>query len=300
MTPEEMSRRLGEISEYKGVAYGRAHLLFDEEQKHCQAILKFQGYLALSDALKCFYLETVELMNTECRPKVITPLSEFYGLFLSRLVHSFQSLFGSERLAINGYPYHAYTILRNTFDNLTLVSAALQKMTDYYSIEGIEPGKPFDADGARKLRKKTEFFVKSQMMGNQSGLTQATIDELALWDAMFDYEIHGARLSLAASQEWLRGESPLPALPTYREQAFAMFMNRFAEISWIALRLLPLIQPPEVCFSAPWKNKWQFLDTACEEMVEAPSKQLGKKIGAAMVEFVKAKFPFSHSTTFPL
>lgn len=76
LSPEEFAKRLDAISEYDGIPYGRAHLLFDEEQKHQEAALRLTGYLALSDAFKCFFLETVELVNTVCRSKVTTPLSE--------------------------------------------------------------------------------------------------------------------------------------------------------------------------------------------------------------------------------
>jgi hypothetical protein len=37
------------------------------------------------------------------------------------------------------------------------------------------------------------------MAGEKSGLSQATIDEMAHWDHMFDFEVHGGRLSLAAA-----------------------------------------------------------------------------------------------------
>ena len=179
LSPEEFAKRLHAISEYDGIPYGRAHLLFDEEQKHQEAALRLTGYLALSDAFKCFFLETVELVNTVCRPKVTTPLSEFYVVFVPRLAHSFQSLCGAERVAICGYPYHAYTLLRNTFDNLVLTSAALQKLTDFYSIEGVVPGKPLDVPAVKKLRKNTEFEVRRRMTGSDSGLTQECRDELA-------------------------------------------------------------------------------------------------------------------------
>ena len=194
ISPEDFVKRLDSISEHEGVAYGRVHLLFDEEEKYGQAILQYKGYLALSDAFKCFFLETVELLNTECRPKVKTPLSEFYPLFVPRLAHSFQCLCGAERVAIRGYPYHGYTLLRNLFDNLVLTSAAFQKITDFYSVEGINPAKPFDPNAFRKLRKVTEFAVRKKMTGDQSGLTKQTLDKLVQWDALFDYETHGARL----------------------------------------------------------------------------------------------------------
>ena len=300
LSPEDFVKRLDAISESDGIPYGRAHLLFDEEQKHQQAILQYKGYLALSDAFKCFFLETVELINTVCRPKVTAPLSEFYAIFVPRLAHNFQSLCGAERVAICGYPYHAYTLLRNTFDNLVLTSACLQKITDFYSIEGVTPGKPLDIAAVKKLRKDTEFDVRRKMTGNQSGLTQQTQDELTEWDALFDFEVHGARLSLAAAQGWMKGTEPLPVLPRFDDMQFAMFMNRYCEVGWMVHRLVPALQPPGVPLPEVWMGKWLVLDDSFEITVNSLTQQLGKKIGAAIVELVKAKFPFNEQSAFPL
>lgn len=300
LSPEEFVKRLDAISESDGVPYGRAHLLFDAEQKHQQAILQYKGYLALSDAFKCFFLETVELINTVRRPKVTAPLSEFYGMFVPRLAHDFQSLCGAERVAICGYPYHAYTLLRNTFDNLVLTSAALQKVTDFYSIEGVTPGKPPDIAAVKKLHKDTEFEVRKKMTGSDSGLTQETRDELSKWDALFDFEVHGARLSLAGAQGWMKGQESLPVLPRFEEMQFAMFVNRYCEVGWMVHRLTPALQPPGVPLPAAWMEKWRVLDDPFEITVHSLTQQLGKKIGAAIVELVKAKFPFNEQSTFPL
>jgi len=300
LSPDEFVKRLDAISESDGVPYGRAHLLFDEEQKHQEAVLNYKGYLALSDAFKCFFLETVELVNTVCRPKVAAPLSEFYAIFVPRLAHSFQSLCGSERVAICGYPYHAYTLLRNTFDNLVLISAALQKITDFYSIEGVVPGKSLDIAAVKRLRKETEFEVRRKITGSDSGLTQDTRDELAKWDALFDFEVHGARLSLAAAQGWMKGLEPLPVLPRFEEMQFAMFLNRYCEVGWMAHRLTPALQPPGIPLPGVWMDKWRILDDSFELTVNSLTAQLGKKIGSAIVELVKAKFPFNEQSAFPL
>lgn len=213
VTIEQIMKRLETISENKGVAFARAHLLFEAEDAHSNAILQYKGYLALSDAFKCFFLETVELINTESRPKMKKPLSEYYGLFVPRVSRSFLSLCGAERVAIRGYPYQGYTLLRNVFDNLVLSSGALQKLTDFYSIEGVVPGKQFEPKEAKKLRKDTEFAVRRQMTGDQSGLAAGTITELANWDALFDYETHGARLSATHAVDWMKGQGEVLPSP---------------------------------------------------------------------------------------
>lgn len=298
--PEDFVKRLDSISEQDGVPYGRAYLLFDEEEKHAQSVLEYKGYLALSDAFKCFFLETIELVNIELRPKMNAPLSEFYALLVPRLAHSFQSLCGAERVAIRGYPYHGYTLLRNVFDNLVLTSAALQKFADFYSIEGVQPGKPLDINAVRKLRKSTEFAVRRKMTGDQSGLSQQTLDELIKWDALFDYETHGARLSMTLAIGWMKRTAPLPVLPSFDESVFAMFMNRFCEVGWMAHRLIPVVQPSGVSLAEGWRHKWRVIDESFEQSVESLTRQLGKNIGAAIVEFVKTKFPFNEQSAFPL
>lgn len=251
-------------------------------------------------AFKCFFLETVELLNLECLPKIKNPLSEFYALFVPRLAHNFLSLCGAERVAIRGYPYHGYTLLRNIFDNLVLTSAALQKITDFYSIEGIDPKKAFDPNTVKKLAKQTEFAVRRQMTGDQSGLSEKTLHELAKWDALFDFETHGARLSLTQAMDWIKGKAPLAILPRFDEMPFAMFMNRFSEVGWMAHRLIPLVQLQDVPFPDAWKEKWWLIDESFELSVDSLTKQLGKDIGVAIVEFVKAKFPFDSGSPFPL
>ena len=300
MSPEEFVARLYAISEHDGIPYGRVHLIFDAEEQYKREVLKYNGYLALSDAFKCFFLETVELLNTAIRPKINAPLSEFFALFVPRLTHSFQSLCGAERIAVFGYPYHAYTLLRNTFDNLILTSAALQRITDFYSIEGIIPGIPFDLIAAKRLRKDTEFQVRRSMTGKDSGLTQETIDELAVWDSLFDFEIHGAHLSLAGTQNWMKGHEPLPVVPRFDETQFSMFLNRYCEVGWMVHRLIPALQLPDMPFPADWAEKWRTIDDSFEITVHSLTKQLGKKIGAAMVELVREKFPFNERSFFPL
>ena len=300
ISPENFVKRLDAISEQDGIPYCRAHLLFDEEDKHGEAVLQYKGYLALADAFKCFFIETVELVNTESRPRIDAPLSEFYSLFLPRLCHSFKSLCGAERIANRGYPFHGYTLLRNVFDNDVLTSAALQKFTDFYSIEGVEPGKPLNIDRVRKLRKSTEYAVRQKMTGDHSGLSQQTLDELARWDALFDYETHGARLSMTQAIGWIKKTAPLPVLPRFEESEFAMFMNRFCEVGWMTHRLIPAGQPSGIPLGDVWKHKWRVIDDSFEQSVESLTRQLGKNIGAAIVEFVKAKFPFNEQSTFPL
>lgn len=298
MSPEDFVKRLESISVMNGIPYKRAHLLFEKEEDHVNAVMQFQGYLALSDAFKCFFFETIELLNIAFSQDSNISLSEFYSLFIPRITNSFQTLCGAERVAIKGYPYIGYATLRNIFDNLVLTSAALQKITDFYSIEGVEPGRIYVPHKAKKMRKKIEYEIRNKMTGNQSGLSPDTIAEIAEWDAMYDAETHGSRLSRIGSMNWMKGLGPLDFLPKFDELAFAMFMNRFCEIAWMAHRLIPLMQPNEALLSEIWQKKWGVLDECFEATVLALTKQLGKQIGSSIAEFVKIKFPFTAKSFF--
>ncbi len=138
------------------------------------------------------------------------------------------------------------------------------------------------------------------MTGSDSGLTQDTKDELLKWDALFDFEVHGARLSLAAAQGWMKGLEPLPVLPRFDEMQFAMFLNRYCEVGWMVHRLTPALQPPGVLLPEAWTDKWRILDDSFELTVNSLTAQMGKRIGGAIVELVKAKFPFNEQSAFPL
>lgn len=193
----------------------------------------------------------------------------------------------------------AYTVLRNIFDNLILFSAALQKFTDFYSIEGVEPDiPPIDIASVNRLRKRTEHTVRLKMTGDESNLTPETRDELKKWDMTFDWEVHGARLSLVAAEEWLRGNEPLAVLPRLIEREFAMFMNRYCEVGWMTHRLIPSLQFPGAPLSGAWKEKWRILDKSFEEVAKAFAEDGEKPIGAAIIELVKTKFPFNEHSEF--
>ncbi len=296
-------KKLESISRHNHVPYGRAFMLFDSEEEHFKKCLTYKGYLSLSDAFKCIFLETMELFDIECRPKIKSSVSRSYPLFVPRLVHSYKSLCGSERIALKGYPLQAYTLLRNTFDNIVVVSAVLQGITDFHSADGIdriESGGEIDLKQIRNKKKATEFDVRSKMTGARSGLSQTTINELAIWDDMFDWETHGSRLSLSSSLSWMQGQEPLSVLPEFLEREFAMFMNRYCEIAWMVHRLLPMIQFSEAPLGNSWNEKWCIIDTSFELMVTSLTVQAGKPIGAAIVEFVKQKFPFNEKSVFPL
>jgi hypothetical protein len=302
-SPKEFADRLKGLSIFEGRVFGRLRLIYEEEATYRERARNYKGYWALSDAFKCFFLETIELTNGQ-RSKVTEPLSAFYGLMVPRLVSAFRYTCGAEHLAEFGYPLEAFTIQRNIFDLLVLTSAALQKFTDFYKLDGLDETAPsetrLDFKKVVKLRRKTERAVISKMLGADSGLSQSAQDELAVLNRLFDNEVHGARLSFAGAAGFLKGQDGLSVVPSFVERNLAMYLNRAWELEWMLHRLLPLLQPVGIMLPDSWADKWRALDDSFRYSVNEMTAQLGKAIGAAFVEFVDTKFPFDASSPFPL
>jgi hypothetical protein len=301
MEREEFRAKLREISYYENKPWGRIEFLASAEQQfEADVEGSLGGFMDLSNASTCFFLETVERINKDCRPHVQSALSEFYPIFMSRLVQNFRSLCGAQKLALSGYPLHAFTILRNTFDDAILTSACLQGFSDFYSIEGIIQGIKIEMVEVKKLRKNTERDVLNKFIWSCIHLSELTKTELRALDQIFDFEVHGARLSFAGTKGWLLGKESLGVLPNFNQKEFSMYMNRACEIGWMIHRFIPLVQPPKIPLSNDWKNKWLLIDESYQKSVESLSIDLGKPIGNAIKELVTMKFPFSCDSEFPL
>ena len=300
MTGAEFQNRLDAAFVFESANYGRVHLIHGKQDAYMEEVVQFRGHLALSDAFKAVFLEAVELLNTYCQPRVKVQLSECYPQFLPRLTNAFHTLCGAECAAIHGYPRPAFTTLRNVFDDVVLVSASLQKVTDFYKIEGIDPNGKFDPAAVKKARKDEEFKVRKLMTGSESGLRADVTSELTKLNDLFDFEVHGGRLSLTDAMAFMKGTGTLHFLPKFMPQAFAIFMNRFNEVGWAVHRLLPAIQPPGVSMPKEWADRWNLVDESFEIAVRSLSKQLEMKVGDAYAEFIKVKFPFNAGSVFPL
>lgn len=300
MTGKEFQERLDAAFVFEGANYGRLHLINGMQDEYSQSALQFAGHHALSAGFKAVFLEAIELMNVYCRPRTKTPLSEHFPQFLPRLANNFHTLCGAECAAICGYPRPAFTTLRNVFDDSVLTSAALQKLTDFYKIEGIDPKGKFDPNVARRERKVEEFRVRKIMTGPDNGLAPEVVGELARLNDLFDFEVHGGRLSLSDSVAFMKSQGPLHVLPKFLAGTYALFMNRFTEVAWAVHRLLPAVQLPEAPMPNDWAGRWTVVDESFEIAVRSLSQDLGKKVGDAYANFIQSKFPFNPGTVFPL
>jgi len=286
-----------------GVPFGGIQHYWNAEIVHKETVkANSGGMLFIVRVFQCFFLETVGYVNQFSMQGRTCPQLPFYKRNLvPKLVHVFQQICASDLLATHGYPLPAYAMLRNTFDELVLMSAAFQGMTDFIKLEGSIPGKtPLDKE-SKELRRKTERDVRQKMTGANSGMSASTIENLRLWDQMFDFEVHGARLSHGTAGGWIEGSDPvLPVIPQYRLDTVALYGNRVCEVAWMAHRLLPLFQHSAFTFPKEWAEKWCILDRRFKDQVQFYARQQKKAVGLAIIELVEKKFPFSEVSRYPL
>jgi hypothetical protein len=301
LSPEELVKLLASISRGDAMEFERVRRLETHESKYIGDVRSLlRGHVALAAAANCFFLETMDLLNEARKAKPAAMHSINYSLFVARQVSAFQCLRASELTATSGYPFQAYTILRNTVDNAVLTTAVLQRRSTFAAIEGIVDKDLSDKQALLRRRKDTEFAIRKESIGSASGLSPSTIQWLGKWNAMFDYEVHGARLSMSQSLDWIRGEGSLLVSPVFNENSFSVFMNRHAEVAWMIHRMLPLLRTTHWKLSTLWAEKWRILDDAYRRTVEALTLELGKPIGMAVSEFIRAKFPFDENSFFAL
>lgn len=71
-------------------------------------------------------------------------------------------------------------------------------------------------------------------------------------------------------------------------------------MTWMAHRLLPLLQHSSLQLSEEWRKKWTVLDRCFLDTVQHFSNQQELKLSQAVIELVSKKFPFDASTLYPL
>ncbi|SRR5258708_1426006 len=294
---QQLEEQLSDLFTERGIIGRKVFALQSAEQSVGQRVVeRFKGYQILSDSFKQFYIETFQLVNRN----VPGPLPHIYADFVARQTKYFLTLRASEVSLLHGYPLQGYSLLRNLVEQAFIRSAVLTGVADYADVEGMfGDGRPFDPKAHLRKKKNAEREVFAKMFGDKSGLSSETIQQLRRWDDLFDKELHGLVLSMSDAVGFLKGEGPIAFIPEYNEKFTTMYINRFAEVGWMLHRLLALLQPAQIAFPAKWGEKWNALDASFQGFSEGLAHESGKRIGAAILELVPAKFPFSSSSRFP-
>lgn len=260
----------------------------------------YRGQVLFTACFTDFYLETLDATFKTICPKIENVGQTLYGYFVSFHLDQFKSMRCAVSLGESGYPLQGYSLLRNVYEEAIFMAAILQRVTTFSELQGLVEGEDFDAAKIKKRRRNAQLKVLNRMSGDASGLTEKTRKEIQQWANLFDYEIHGSRLSKTEQFGWFKGEEAVPnLLPRRLGSSDSMMFNRYNELAWMLLRLLPMLQIDPFEFTPRWKQEWGALESWLSGAVNSLTDELGKPVGAAISELVNTKFPFNPESAFP-
>ncbi len=297
MDAHQLKKYLDSLFVHESRKYGHmARIELAEQVLAQKAQNTFWLHNAIFESAMCFYVETIDNINQNSYKIQQTP--PWYMSFLAKISWEYLTLRAAEKTAREGYPWQAFTMLRNNFDRLVMLSACLQEDGAFEKSMGISNGS-FDATKAKNLRKKFECEISTRMTGWASKLPQETQALLQTINSQYDEETHPAMLSFGVRMTEMTAGNGFSFIPEFDNYGFGLFMTRHYEILWMAHRILPAVQLSGLPLSCDWKEKWKIVDRGCKDVVGSIENQDGKKIGAAMAEFILAKFPYDQNSCFP-
>jgi hypothetical protein len=290
--------RLHETFDYNGVLGGKTLALTMELERTVGQLFvrKFHGHRLLTDALLDFFAETLQ---TQLSYHWLHgwPKEPNYALTFFMCLTIFRSVRASEVLSVHGYPMQGYALQRSIKDQVFILCAIANKMIGFNEIFGWEDGLNIGATHTEQTRKsaanrmKIERKIRSFIIGQESGLSEETRDELTNWDLLFNLETHRGLFTLFNTfGNALKGKMDVVG-PSPDETNEGMFSNSSNELNWMILRLLPFMRRKEIVWSDEWNKKWHLLEESFRMMNQGLA-DLGKKIPVAHLEMIEAKFKF--------
>ena len=308
MSLAEWQTRLEQTFDRDGMI-GETSLLpvFDAERKYgAEVDSRFKGLLVLSDSFQNFLLGTIRLAEDKWRKGDVSGEYNWYGVLLMECGALFRALRAADVLLHSGYPLDGFSLLRDIRDRAVYLSGVGNRLTTLRQLGGFKDNEgsaePLTAEEWEQMRSRAAFVEREMIrrtIGTGSGLPEATVYELKRWTSLFHMEIHGSRLTRASEfREWITGRSPLPLVPAVRAQSIAVFANRFAEVGWMVLRVLPLLQLTPESFGTEWATRWSILDDSFRHDVE-DLWRMGKPIAGAIITMIDTHFVFSPHSSYP-
>ncbi len=276
----------------------------EQEYGH-YVIANAYGYVVLANSFQSFFYETITTCLTQYRHPNATKEAPYQPTVLLEHLTLFRSIRATENLLYCGYPLDAYSLLRDVRDRAIFLAAIISGITSYQALnathllppDGVEPDDDL-ADAMRKVREQEERRVMALMMGEASGLPEATQRLLRRWRRVFNLEVHGSRLTTAGEfTDWLRKKEPLSIGPVPREGPVTVYINTAPPVFWMVHRTLPFLQLKRGAFGTAWSQKWRILDDAFRTY-QLGFEASGKPSGPAVRELVETKFPFSVDTIY--
>ncbi len=303
MNVKEWQKRLENTFSFNDVVGGQLQGIFQCEREYGEYVAKtFYGQSALIHSLQGFLIESInestDFVNKYGRPKNC----DYYSSTIIYFITMFRRIRACEILLLNGYPLDGYALLRDLKDRVIFLAAIAHNLTTWNALLGYGQDVPAPTSYENKLTKaeqqlmiknakKEERRLLDLIIRNKSGLDQQTRKELGIWEKMFNYEIHGAKLSFFTELgDWAIKGNSLSIGPTPKIGPLCMYMNRICEVGWLVTRLLPYLQPVANAFGKGWQKRWEILDDSFLYMQQGLGRT--KKIGDAFITFVNHKFRF--------
>ena len=301
---KQFQEQLEDVFSYRGVRGGRFLLptMSMEEKVGCSFVKKFHGHRVLTDCFLDFFAETLNA-QADYNYRFGWPKEPFYLTCLMMYVTMFRGARAAEILSVNAYPMQGYAAMRSVRDQAWVLWAAAKGIGTFGELFGWEGvvGTDWTPEQEAKIvsnRRKFEGFIRSNVIGKRSGLSDDSQAELLRWDRMFNQEAHRGLFTLfRASKDVLDPKGRGFSLVPYPDETLdAMFLNRSTEVNWMILRLLPFVRRKETYYDS-WSSKWKLLDNSFKFMHRGFS-ELGKKIAPAFTEMLEKKFDFDDQLFF--
>jgi hypothetical protein len=303
ITDQNWQRRFEEEFSHDGVVGGAVLPSVMEQEQICGSafIHKFQGHRVLADGFLDFFAITLR-GSEDCYSKKGWPAYPWYPVFLIELIAQFRNMRASEVLALNGYPLDAYALQRNQIDQALYLGAVVKGTSSLSALYGLTTpptSAPWTEDDQNRVfrhRLTEEKKILDQMIGKGSELGDDHQAAFTQWDRLFNLQVHGARLTtMKEAMTWLQKKEPFAVGPRLDDDTNALYMNRFTEVGWMMLRVLPFLQTDILVFNDGWQRKWALLDAVFRLFVNGLAG-LGKKIALAFTAMIEAKFDTSPDT----
>ena len=292
--------RLHELFNYNGVLGGKTLAITKELERTVGQLFvqKFHGHRLLTDAFLDFFAETLHTQSSY-HLQHGWPKEPHYALTFFMYLTIFRTVRATEVLSVHGYPMQGYALQRSIKDQVFILCAiANNVIIGFNELFGWEDALNTGATQIQQTRKsaanrlKIERKIRSFIIGQESGLSEETRDELVHWDLLFNLETHRGLFTLFNTLgNALKGKMVDVLGPSPDETNEAMFFNRSNELNWMIFRLIPCIRRKELVWSDEWTKKWRLLEESFRMMNEGLA-ELGKKIPVAHLEMIEAKFKF--------
>ena len=259
------------------------------------------GYWVLMDSFHDFFIQTLSSSGPRPAEKHGTEHAGWYPRLGQYALSSFRRFRAGDVLLRKGYPLLGYSLLRDLKDAALGLAALAAQETSVRALEGLRDGDVIeDTAGFRKrLRKQRvqeEKRIRTVMLGEDSGLDEATREQLRRWQQLFDVEVHGSRLSMTSEgRESLRGKRGVSIGPCPDEGAISVFANASRQVAWMHLKTFPVLQLKPHTLTGQWEQKWRLLDEAFRFHMHCLGG-IGRPVADAIIKLVDAKFDFDLGT----